>query len=176
MPYLGRGKIGDPMKKFLFLSVVTTACCLVGCNHEPSRKDTLQWMHDFLAEHSGDSTVVGDGVWRTSYSLESDGCKVTLTDLEERKSDPQRRDYKEIYQFSLSELDPTTAKFVKAEYGSFADVGTRDKRSVIHMWEDGKDYPQWSLRIVFSDDNDAYRFAKAMKHAVELCGGKPSTF
>ena len=58
----------------------------------------------------------------------------------------------------------------------YADVVARDKRSVIHMWEDGKDYQQRSLRITFLNDDDASRFAKAMKHAVELCGGKPSAF
>ena len=59
---------------------------------------------------------------------------------------------------------------------AYADAGTRDKRSSIHRWADGTDYPQWGLRLNFSNMDDAARFAKAMKHAVELCGGKPSTF
>ena len=159
-----------------FQTLALTTLLLVGCSHEPSLKETLQWMHDFLPEHAGDFSLLQESTWRTSYTMESKGCEVTITDFEERKNSPTLHDYKEVFQLSLSDIDPNTVKADKQSSLTFVEAATRDKRTLIHEWEDGKDYPQWRLHLSFRDPDDATRFAKAMKHAVERCGGKPSVF
>jgi hypothetical protein len=131
-------------------------------------------MHNFLAEHGGYTSTIGEVIWRTSYMLESQGCQITVTDLEERKNAPNLRSYTDVYKFSLSDLDPTTIKTEKDPPAVSATA--RDKRSLVHKYEDGKDYPGWGISLEFYGADDAERFAKALHRAVTLCGGKPSTF
>ena len=109
---------------------------------------------------------------------------------------PQDGVYPVEYQFHLGTVDPESVKVVIDDHQKDKPEGWKlinvhlaatDNKSVIWMsasnWEESKKVPE-SLQLSslpdfnfqFRDKEQAERFAKALKHAVVLCGGKPSAF
>ena len=116
-------------------------------------------------------------VWRTSYTLQSTGCWMTIIDFEERRNSPDLHDYKEVYRFALADLDPNTIKSKKSDQSGYVEVETHDGRPLIRIFGDGKEQnPGWGLCLWFYNNDGAARFVKAFQHAVILCGGKPSLY
>jgi hypothetical protein len=129
------------------------------------------------------------------FSYES--CKVTLVKLQEDidpalfgNSTPNLTEYTES--FSLADIDPATITHDSGDgdlNGKIVVFSTTNDKKTIHCSavnknpgkEFGKDagcLPAYdnSEQLRFSTTQYTLRFAKALKHAVQLCGGKPSTF
>ena len=126
-----------------------------------------------------------------------EGCKVTVVKLQEDidpglfgNSTPNLAEYTET--FSLADIDPGTINHDTGDgdlNGRIVTFDTTNNRKIIHCTSVdrnpgehfGKDagcLPAYdsSEQLRFSTKEFAARFDRALKHAVQLCGGKRSTF
>lgn len=117
-------------------------------------------------------------------------------ELVARDDEDQRADY--LISFTLSDIDPTTISVIDLKVGSFGPLDkktlhenipyvgvnfrtTNDKNSMVVSKPDGTGkiavYDCCNFgKGIGMNPNYAPRFVLALRHAVELCGGKPSAF
>jgi hypothetical protein len=156
----------------VFAVVITMLSC--GCKPtpktiagEPSLQETQTWMHSFAADRGSGATFEGSGCSATITWLENGGPYYTFS-------------------FSFQDLDPNSAKTVQTivsppalrnMWRATAVTTNNLKRVAVYNYE-SKQRVQDSVieGIPFGSGEDADRFAKALRHATVLCGGKPSTF
>jgi hypothetical protein len=155
-----------------------------------SLKDTLEWMHNFSADHATQLTGHGgggDGICKIgtpncverfdSTTFGSQGCSATLTWLITLDGHEWNKD---IYQFSLKDLDPESVTFGKSwPFLLAVHAETTNNEKKVYQVINGRvptDGAQTFIEVVFNYPDDGKRFAKALKHAIKLCGGKPSVF
>ncbi len=166
---------------------------------QPSLRETLHWMQTSLQSGSGDHEVYHE---IRSVRLEDFvGCKVHFSYSEhqvpyangEPATEPNKT-YHVDYLFELGDIDPTNIIFSKGlglraddkglyELPSLITIRTRndEKRITTELpWQSKADSKPDDTYIMFGldsiDSDYVVRFAKAFKHAVETCGGKPSLF
>ena len=169
-------KYYPPIKKAALVSLMLI---LVSPKHEllgqeknqPSLKETLSWMQSFSASHA----FWGDSL---SDSLKFDECKVEQT-MEQHGKPIHGNGDNDTAMYSLGDLDPTSIKAYsgykdKPDF-AFVEFETTNSRDRISL---GKPFhpilSNWTIN--FDEYASAARFTKAMRRAVVLCGGKPSTF
>jgi len=149
--------------------------------------ETLQWLSGASEEESGDGN--------THITFESDtkySCAVTITETRV-KAGP---DFWIKESFSLADIDPDDIQVEKLGQGEFKKLfqgqssvrfHTTNYRKTITFSSKGPFYPGGTALdkpeeiltsdyTVFTNDWFAPRFAKAFRRAVELCGGKRSSF
>jgi len=165
----------------------------------PSLAETEKWItqtfkNDATAQHfvSG----LEDSAFKV-YRLDFDKCKATL-DIEQQgfSSRAGFNGDHETYSFNLADIDPLSIKFVVIEMPEhYADVTLRttdDTDSVelnVVSYGEQANRPEKprSVHKIGSEgvpslggipvaEDYAPRFVNALRHAVELCGGKPSAF
>jgi len=134
---------------------------------EPSLRETQEWMRSFVADRGASATFEGSG------------CSGAITWLDEGSS-------YYTFSFSFGDLDPNTAKSVHTVVSPPAlqnmwratAVTTNNLKKVAVYNHQTKQSELDSVieGIPFRSDEDADRFAKALRHAILLCGGKPSPF
>ena len=84
---------------------------------------------------------------------------------------------------NLSDVDPTTIDFavgtsadsVRPARGGIYSMYTSNERPKFLVTVGGKTYPEQFVAL-FLANTYGPRFTKAFKHAIGLCGGKPSPF
>ena len=162
---------------------------------EPSLKDTLLWMHNFAADngsqYTGQSSIDNQNCKSGTRNcqqrhdvstFDSQGCSATITwsiTLNLKKLGTY------AYRVSLKELDPNSVAYTSDspfENAVHADA-TNSVKSITETFTpavgDGVervDDPQTWVELVFDNKDNANRFVGAFKHAIQLCGGKPSIF
>jgi hypothetical protein len=156
------------------LLAAATAVVLAGCGNaakttasEPNLQETEAWMHDFVADRG------------TGATFEGSGCSGSITWLD--KGSPYY-----TFRFSFGDLDPNTAKSGQTvmspppalQMWRATAVTTNNLRKVDVYNHQTNQRTQDSVieGIPFSSVDDANRFAKALRRAIVLCGGKPSAF
>ncbi|PYT78294.1 MAG: hypothetical protein DMG40_20735 [Acidobacteria bacterium] len=110
-------------------------------------------------------------------TFDSHGCLATITwsvDL----------NYKDVgthtYHFSLKDLDPNSVARVKDNPFENAVVAetTNSEKKVAESFTPAGGKAEESkhtwVELVFDNGDNAGRFVKAFRHAIQLCGGKPS--
>lgn len=165
----------------------------------PSLKETLQWMQNTLASGAGDlyiSTGKDGAVEKREWKLpEAETCEVSFiyqTGPLEKSSYGviAKPTFKLVEKFNLKDIDPTTIEVGQPTAdGKPADmVGpfviflatTRNNAELISATT-GVDpdslfhYSTESLSFALPYPYSG-RFTKAFRHAVALCGGRPSAF
>lgn len=155
------------------LKVLATIILMTpGCNSatktesEPSLQETQTWMHSFVADRGSNATYDGRG------------CSGTITW-------PDSEGYT-TFSFSFKDLDPNTAKSVQTVVSPPAlrniwratAVTTNNLKKVVVYDSHKKESTEDTVieGIPFLASEDAERFAKALRHMIVLCGGKPSAF
>jgi hypothetical protein len=161
-----------------------------------SLKETLEWMHNFAVDNG--RQYVGQ------RNTDNGSCELGTPDCGQRNDvttfDGQgcsatvkwsvTLNYKDVgthtYRFSLKDLDPKSVVWVKDmpfENAVIADTANSVKNvNVVFTppegvtWDKSLDEPQTFVALVFDNGDHAKRFVKAFKHAIQLCGGKPSPF
>jgi hypothetical protein len=158
-----------------------------------SLKDTLQWMHNFVADkgrqYVGQSSVDNQRCeLNTAHceprqdmaTFDAQGCSATV-------SWSVSVSFKDLgihaYHFSLKDLDPKSVSWVKdGPFENAVEVdATNTVKSVIETFTPPNGRTEehgaqsW-VEIVFDNGDDAKRFVNAFKHAIQLCGGKSSVF
>jgi V8-like Glu-specific endopeptidase len=142
----------------------------------PAVRDTLQWMQNSLNAGGGDQFKGEETL--SIRLIDFSGCRVHFAYTESK-------DGKEIFRsepmFNLDDIDPTTIS-LRAILGK-DQPGTNDL-FVAHTQNDAKKIV-WKVngaentdsKVIFIFPRDyGVRFARAFGDAVEVCGGKPSTF
>ena len=152
--------------------------------------ETLQWLSGASDEES--ATGVPPYSHYTFESKAKNVCSVAITETRVEAGP----DWWDKMSFSLADIDPADIQVEDLGKGEFAKVfagesavsfHTTDYRKAIIDSTKGPFYPggqtlaepsetPTSNYILITNDWFAPRFAKAFKHAVELCGGKRSSF
>jgi hypothetical protein len=179
----------------VFLTVVTA----VGQgksqqDKSPSLDSTLEYMRNTLSRYTYMHTTGKD----QELNLKGgEPCRIYVeSQITVTLHTPQDGVYPFEYQFHLGTIDPDSVKVVtddaqknKPEGWKLTNVhlAAMDNRPTIFAsaseWKKSKKMPK-TLQLAtftdfdfqFRDREQAERFAKALKHAVTLCGGKPSAF
>jgi S1-C subfamily serine protease len=165
----------------------------------PTVRESLRWMQTTLESGAGDYSVFHEV---RSVRLEDFvGCKVHFSYSTHQEpyangapaAEPNKT-YRVDYFFGLGDIDPTNITFSKGsgllasddgvyESPSFLTIRTRDDEKKIAIklpWQSEADSRPEDTSLILSldsvDQDYIARFAKAFKHAVEACGGKPSLF
>ena len=147
--------------------------------HGQSLDATFQWMQNTAPR----STYFAS---RNAYGCQTDqirsithrGCSVTIQEYDEQCRDKKTLSYS--ITFNLGDLDPNAveanaSRLVPSE-GSVL-IQTTDNRSLIEETFSSSGPSKFDFQAFwFESPSYAQRFARAMKHAITLCGGKPSTF
>jgi len=161
-----------------------------------SLKETLEWMHNFAADNGRQ--------YAGQRNTDNGRCELGTPNCEERHDvttfDSQgcsatimwtiTLNYKDAgtytYRFSLKDLDPKSVAWVKdMPFENAVDaetVNSAKKVNVVFTPPAGatgdkfSNEPQTGVALVFDNGDHAKRFVKAFKHAIQLCGGKPSAF
>ena len=177
--------------KFNFLLVLMTIASVFARAQQPvSLKDTLKWMHDFVAENSsqytGQSSIdnhtckLGEPKCQQRHDVstfETQGCSTTITwsvTLNDKDLETH------VYIVSLKELDPNSVSWVKV--GSFenaVEVDTTNTKPTVETFslpieKTQKHIELSSVDVLFDSREHAKRFMEVFEHAIRLCGGKPS--
>jgi hypothetical protein len=152
----------------------------------PNLATTLDFMRNTLSRY---------GYMDDELNLKGDEpCRIYVeSEITVELHTSQDGDYPFEYQFHLGTIDPDSVRVVtnenqKAyEKSTTVHLATTNNRRTIFAsaseWKESKKVPK-SLQIAdftdfdfhFRDKEQAERFAKALKHAITLCGGKPSAF
>jgi hypothetical protein len=163
---------------------------------QPNLKETLTWMHNFAADNA--NQIVGQS------STDNQRCELGTPNCQDRRDETTfdgescdatikwtiTFDYQNhgtyTYRVSLKNLDPNSVTIVKDlpfEIAVHSET-TNSAKLVAQTFSPpmGKqsilDTPstQTWVELVFADKDHANRFAKALRRAIHLCGGKPSAF
>jgi hypothetical protein len=169
------------MKLRRLLTVMTIAGVTAYGQQPVSLKDTLQWMHNFVADNGGQYTgqknpdngpcELGTSNCEQRHDVttfDSQGCSATVTWS-------VTLNYKDIgthtYRFSLKELDPKSVAWVKDmpfENAVIADTANSVKKVNVAFtppagvtWNKSLDEPQTFVALVFDNGDHAKRFVRA---------------
>jgi hypothetical protein len=158
-------------KCFLFLTLFVSYSALGQTKRKaPTLAETLQWLSGASEENSTDGNT-----HTTFKSKDRDSCTVTIRETR-LKAGP---DFWIRISFSLADIDPADIHVENRLLPGQSSVTfhTTNFRKTIMQTQNGssQEFPT-SYYIVFTNDWFAPRFAKALKRAVGLCGGKPSSF
>ena len=165
---------------------------------QPTLKETLTWMHNF-ADDNASQTVGQSSTGNQRCELGTPNCqnRHDETTFDSQGCDATVRwsislDYKDLgtytHRVSLKNLDPNSVSVIKDRPFDIAVMveTTNSERLVAEEFFPPKDKQTTSVprepktqtfvELVFPDQDYANRFAKALRHAIHLCGGKPSAF
>ena len=152
--------------------------------------ETLQWLSGASEAESGDGNN-----HHTFESDDNDSCSVAITETRAEASP----DYWIKLSFSLGDIDPEdihvsnlaegwppglqVGKAFAGKYAVNFHTTNYAKKIISRLhWHPSSESPPREITgpvsdyIYYTNDGFAPKFAKALKHAVELCGGKPSSF
>lgn len=184
------------MKSYPPSLILATVAVIAHAQQPVSLKETLEWMHNFAADNGRQ--------YAGQRNTDNGSCELGTPDCEQRKDvttfDSQgcsatvkwsvALNYKDVgtqtYRFAPKDLDPKSAVWVKDmpfENAVIADTANSVKKvNVVFTppegmtWNKSLDEPQTFVALVFDNGDHGKRFVKAFKHAIQLCGGKPSPF
>jgi hypothetical protein len=146
----------------------------------PTFKDTLRWLHNASEYHSTWVKVTGGGSRLDSIEvpLENTCSHFVIIARTQTQSLLQGTNT-----MDLRAIDPTqiSVEMVKGKSSSYLWVNTTNDEAAIRQTTMIDDVEKNTsdtagIGLFFGDRDFSQRFAKAFRHAVELCGGKPSAF
>ena len=154
-------------------TTLAVTCSTVACHHSfgrsgPDLEETIAWMQKALASHNGQRLdPTDDGKHPVIAKLTANNCKLQYV----------VNDWETVH-YDLSDVNPITITTKEIGQATWVVFDTRNfDESVRYTHPDPKDdYSAESGGFSLATPEYAESFAKALRHAVELCGGKPSTF
>jgi S1-C subfamily serine protease len=111
------------------------------------------------------------------FAIQSTSCdmQVNWTVISQLSGDKHVNTTESTSLVNLHDLDPTTVEEYRTAE-KFYNIMIHTTNDEHRITFDGKPSNDSRLEFSVEDEDYAIRFAKAFKHAVILCGGKPSTF
>jgi hypothetical protein len=146
----------------------------------PEILKTLHWIQNTLADGEG-RTLFGKEI-RESLLSDVNGCEVTFVDS---IRDGTKETFHSREHFNLKDLDPASFDVFTVEHDdlgplSMVDVYTTDRVPTVRLSANDRHWLASGSTVTSIElelpSPYAARFAKALKHAITLCGGKPSAF
>ena len=183
------------MRKLILACTLFLSVALAACNKKqgPPLSETLAWM-----SRTYNSEALAPGTWFGGYgghgwyqgpcmancenvgstifiheSFTYNGCEITTLTVSNLSTDQGLKET-----FNLHDIDPQSIRVMNnSSTGAVAEVKFSTHNNVKALGYTGNIIGE-SDNSEFSVDDLAYagRFAEAFRHAVELCGGKPSDF
>jgi hypothetical protein len=159
------------MRMTLASASLGAALLLSGCtshDDQPTLTQSVEWMRNALAQHNGQRLDENLSKENLVAKLSSDGCKLNY-ELTEHQ----------MVEFDLSDVDPKTIAQKQIGNGFWVTFDARDFHKSIHYKhgaEVSDDYDATTGGFSLDSPEVAKSFAQALQRAVQLCGGKPSTF
>jgi hypothetical protein len=144
---------------------------------QPSLKESTDWLTQVFVDYGRNTSADGSEV--SEWKLTSVSCQAVLVLT---GSHLGRIYMTQRFEFSWGDLDPN---HIQASLGGVWSpwfvLVTSDNSSWVHMTLVGNDGTQSSrdhrLQLLLNADSTyAPRVKTALKHTIELCGGKPSAF
>jgi hypothetical protein len=169
-------------------AIAILALSLSASPQEPTLEATLTWMHDFTVARDpifGHGNYIASTMTRDQWIFDSHGCSSSITDKLD-SWDSAGKDHTVFHEilvskFLLQGLDPESIEITDGfpalpkVHGVF--VSTNNDTKSVDSFSNGKANIKTNrVEIDFTSRSDADRFAKAFRHAIVLCGGKPSVF
>jgi hypothetical protein len=154
----------------LLLASTSTSALSQSAPKQPTLSETLTWLSGASEDESGDG--------KNHHTFEivgsSSSCSVVITEY--RAQAGEGFWIKEA--FSLSDIDP---KDIYLEDLADGEAGVtfhtvNYSKKIMHTSNSISKPIPTSYYLYCTNSDFAPRFAKALKHASELCGGKPSSF
>lgn len=153
-----------------------TVLLLLGSAWGQSLQETTEWMRTFASAHSRWQW----GGARNSNELQFSGCIVKQIIYQDGKPMNGSLDASTAT-YSLADLDPKSVKLYPNPSSASVSVGfetiNSENKIIIGEAKSCK-YTlcvnEWV--IAFDEEASALRFAKAMGHAITVCGGRGSVF
>ena len=160
--------------------------------NSPTLKETLFWIQTSLEAGGGDYEV-GHEV-RSTRLEDFSGCKAHFAYSTHQEAfangepAPDKKPTRIDYFFNLGDIDPANLVFSRGprfrlDAPAMVTIRTRNDEKKIKIkfdWQSEADAKPDNTYLIFTIDaleNDYVdRFAQAFRHAVEVCGGKPSLF
>lgn len=143
--------------------------------------DTMKWMTNSFREENRGTYVVRDGLahitlflWSILAQGPGGGASVIVERLVSTPHHSSDQTVESNDRFNLRDFDPNTISLQKIPGGNYLFTArtTNDELKI-----EDRAHEQKTNSVTFELDPDyGPRFTKAFKHAVELCGGKPSKF
>ena len=150
---------------------------------KPTLQETISWMANFSQQHG--FFALGSAPLRVTFNtiVEVKGCNVDLDVRLPTKATENNRIKRSITHIDLADLDPTKVRAEKdADDGPFyVNFETSDAKhsseGELEFGTGGK-LKMWSAQesMVFDTEDAALRFARALSHAITLCGGTRAPF
>jgi hypothetical protein len=154
----------------------------------PTLKATADWLHDFV---EAEAVVFSPGgIWVDRYHVSLTGCHVVvvqdITDMSCTKPNSKCSSHYSVTnilkrEFDLKDIDPDRIEI--EPFDNRVNLTTRNERPLVNKFvkyheEFVKGFPEHDAYIEFGRHNSesAQRVAKALRHAVTLCGGVSSPF
>jgi hypothetical protein len=176
------------MKTFIVIAVfiISLAAGAVAQNG-PSLQETTTWIHDFVETHGTVPTwedAHETDVTKFDISFMGDGCITAIDSHTTLSIDGTVSKFWERYTFSLRNIDPRTVTAFDAEsYSGIRFATTNNRKNILNLYprhggagDTVSANEEYSTGFSVDSNNGGHRLAKAFRHAVELCGGKPSAF
>jgi hypothetical protein len=162
-------------------SLAAVILMFVSAANAQNLKDTVQWIQNSLNANQGNTFYGSEGNLekRILTVPSASSCEVTF---EYKIMSGNKTTFKATDKLNLKDINPSTIRTVRAGKDSFGSTSlffaeTTNYADAITLQIGGDDYSVQSSDLLFELPTAyAYRFEKAFKHAVALCGGKPSTF
>jgi hypothetical protein len=153
----------------------------------PNLQETFDWMSRAVSDWG---TLHPDARFDQQFVLRGNAteCRVYIDGaIEDKLHIPKGKIYFTEDQMHLANVDPQRISITKMSDRYDVKIeSTNDEYKIwLFWWTSEKDRPNkepahlytgTTEYIQFRDKEHAERFARAFRHAVELCGGKPSAF
>jgi hypothetical protein len=144
----------------------------VRAQKSPTLAETVSWMHNFADDRGSGANFSGSG------------CSGVVTWYKTSSKTPDNVQF--TFSFSFKDLDPNSVHSVHTIISPPADrnmwratattTNNEKKVDVFNYITQQHEQDDVIEGIPFYSGEDAIRFAKALRRAVTLCGGKSSTF
>ena len=155
-------------------------------NWKTDLQQTTDWLHDFVEANGfiDFHFVLHEEEKSTDNSyLTFNGCHGIIRTIFKSETNPSDNATNTIG-FNLGDIDPDTVdSLCSGEWTCSEDFKTTNFKKLITVTRIDSKYPDgvtiqsdWSQLLTLSGNTSGPRFAKALRHAVVLCGGKASTF
>jgi hypothetical protein len=168
----------------VMIAVLTGLALGQSGSQSPSLDMTIAYMSDLLTNEGKDQTIL----WGKNYR--ADACRLFISDDIIDNTVKPAKTYKTEVQFHLMWVDPQTIKvdtqhatipvvrFETTNYQvRFGKVPLSGRKLMVRKGSNLISFPHYLFYLFkFYNTIAAEHFAKAFRHAVELCGGKPSAF
>lgn len=165
-------------RECIWFMLAAVFCSSVVAQKKPTVEQAVWFMHNTLRHFGFYDQNIDMEQWKSI-----DGCRIYIKDsLIDKVHYKKEKKINITIQIHLGNVDPESIQSEPANQNGIVSVKFKTTNNEQNIWmfrEDDQVYyhkfTEWSLNFMDRQD-EVNRFVKAMRFAVEQCGGKPSAF